>query len=260
MITKIFARNFKGGSWDQDLDQFNLFVGKNGSGKSARSQAATLTIMDYLPSDQDKQPSAIFKTHATGEEMITGVEISGSRFTKKWKAGEDGTVTREISLNGKKIPGKLVDRTLIELGNPRIFDLQSFNKLSEDKQIEFLLALSPPSGDLKKINLDLYDTDEKEKRLRADIRGKRMVIEQLSGEKSALKLPAGTLAEIQTEIKTKTADLEKAQEELKAAELAEQKRQAEIAAKERERVAKEKAETKAKKDREVLEAKAVLNY
>jgi chromosome segregation ATPase len=189
--------------------------------------------------------------------MVVAFETEGGRFARKYKAGEEGTVTQEVSLNGKKLTQKQVERTLIDLGNPRIFDLQSFNKLSEDKQIEFLLALSPPSGDLKKINLALYDAEEKEKRLRADIRGKRMVIEQLSGERSSLKLPAGTLAEIQAEIKSKTADLEKAQEELKVCELEEQKRKDEIAAKERERVAKEKAEAKAKKDKEALEAKAL---
>lgn len=208
MVNKIMARNFKGLSFDQEISQYTLFVGPNGAGKSARSQAATLTIMDYLPSDQDKQPSAIFKTHATGEEMITGIEISGSRFTKKWKSGEEGTITRETFLNGKKIPAKLIDRTLMDLGNPRIFDLRSFNDLSEQKKIEFLLSLSPPSGDLRKIEQEMSEAEEKEKRIRGDIRGKRMIVEQLTGERSALKLPAGTLAEIQEEIKAKTAEVE----------------------------------------------------
>jgi hypothetical protein len=189
--------------------------------------------------------------------MVVAFETTGGRFARKYRAGEDGTITQEISLNGKKIPGKLVDRTLMDLGNPRVFDLHAFNELSEDKQIEFLLALSPPSGDLKAINLALYDADEKEKRLRADIRGKRMVIEQICGEKSTLNLPAGTLAEIQAEIKTKTGDLENAQDELKQAEIEEQKRKDEEVAKERERIARVRAEEKAKKDKEILEAKVL---
>ncbi len=257
MITKILARSFKGLSFDREIGQYTLFVGPNGSGKTAISQAAILTIMDYLPSDQDKQPSAIFKTHATGEEMVVGIEISGSRFIKKYKVTEDGSVSREASSNGKKIPAKLIDRTLIELGNPRIFDLQAFNDLSEQKKIEFLLSLSPPSGDLRKIEQEMIDAEEKEKRIRADIRGKRMIVEQLTGERSALKLPAGTLAEIQAEIKTKTADLEKAGEDLKQAELEEQKRKDEEAAKERERIAKEGAEEKARKEKAALEGKAL---
>lgn len=54
MIKKILAHNFKGLSFEQPLEQYNLFLGPNGTGKSARSQGLTLAIMGYLPSDAKK--------------------------------------------------------------------------------------------------------------------------------------------------------------------------------------------------------------
>jgi chromosome segregation ATPase len=209
-----------------------------------------------LPQDQAKQPSAIYSSHASAPEMIVAFETdSGQRFARKYRVSEDGSVSQSVNLNGKSLNQKQVDRALMDLGNPRIFDLRAFNELSEQKKIEFLLALSPPSADLRKMESEMTETDEQINRLRADIRAKKMVIEQLAEERAGLKLPAGTLAEIQAEIEAKSADHEKAQDELKKAELEEQKRKDEEAAKERERIAREKAEAKARREKEEAEAR-----
>lgn len=244
MIEKIFARNFKGLSFDQEISQYTLFVGPNGVGKSARCQALTIAVLEYLPADQKKQPGAIYAIHATGEEMIVGFETGGSRLTRKYRPTSEGA-SLETSLNGKKLTAKLVTRTLMDLGNPRIFDIREFTELSEQEKINFFLALSPPSGDLRKVNLAMYEADEKEKKLRGAARAKEGIIEQLTAEKAALKLPAGTLAELQEEIKQKSMDLEKARQDLKDAELAEQQRKdaAEAERKRLEDLEKEKEKT-----------------
>lgn len=241
MISKIFARNFKGLDFDQELGPLTLFVGANGVGKSARAHALTLAVLGYLPQDQAKQPGAIYATHGSGQEMIVAFEAKGARFARKYKRGEDGAVSHTCSLDGKAIPQKNIERVLFDLGSPVIFDLRAWMELSEQKKIEFLLELSPPSADLRKINQELLDLDEKEKKLRAELRAKKMVVEQLTGERAAIKLPAGTLAEIQAEIKAKEEDLAQAQEELKRLEI-----------EQREARAKEEAERKA-----VAEAEAV---
>lgn len=268
VISKIIAKDFKGLSFEQEIGQYTIFIGANGAGKSARSQALTIAILGFLPQDQAKQPSTIYATHGIVPEMIVGFENdAGDVLIRKYKSDSEGVVSLYVTLNGKPVTQKTLDRALLSLGNPQIFDLRAFNELSEQKKIEFLLSLSPPSGDLRQIESEVMRADERVNSLRIDIRGKKGTIEQITGERAGLQLPAGTLAEIQAEIKDKEATLEETQKELKDLELAEQKRKDEEKAKEREQRAKEEAEikarnraieaeAKAKKDKENAEAKA----
>uniref|UniRef100_A0A6M3ILP4 Putative ATPase domain containing protein n=1 Tax=viral metagenome TaxID=1070528 RepID=A0A6M3ILP4_9ZZZZ len=228
MIERIFARNFKGMSFDADLGQYNLFLGPNGSGKTGRIQALTLAVKGYLPTDQKKQPGAIFATHGDGKtEMIVAFKSDkGGRFARKYLPGENG-VSCSCSLNGVAVATKQVDRVILDLGDPKIFDLHEFNELSEQKKIDFLLRLSPPGKELGQIDLDLAAAEEKANRLAAEIRGKKLVIEQLTEAKSGIHLPSGSLAEIQKEISTKETELTQAESELKEAEMDRQKQEAE---------------------------------
>ncbi len=227
MIKKIYARNFKGLNFDQEICRFTLLVGPNGSGKSARSQALTLAIMGYLPSDGQKLPSAIFQTHASGPEMIVALENqTGARFARKYRMSPDGSVSQEAGLNGKKLNQKQIERTLADLGPPRVFDLREFNLLSEQKKIELLFSLSPPSEDLGKMTRDLSMAEEKENQARAQLRGKKGSIEDLTMAKAGMNLPAGTLAEVQGEIREKEKQLAQAEEELRRTELEEAEQKA----------------------------------
>ncbi len=249
MINKILARNFKGLSFDQDIDQYNLISGPNGAGKSARSHALQIAILGYLPSDGNKQPSTIYSTHGSKVEMIVGFEVNGDRFGHRFKPNAEGTITHDVSFKGKKLSEKEVPRVLIELGDPQIFDLKAFNDLSGNKKVEFLLERFPPAGDIRQLDENIIKLEEKEKALRADLRGAKSSIERLSMERVGLKLPSGTLAEIQAEIKAKEKDLEDAQEELKCQEIAEKEKEAA-------EKAKIKAEEKAKKEAEAKEKEA----
>ena len=250
MIARIHLRHFKGISADQEIGPYNLFVGRNGAGKSARTQALTIAILGYIPGES-KQPGAIFTTYASGPEMIVAFETDqGQRFARKFRQGEDGEAKQILSLNGKAITQHQLDRALLDMGNPRVFDLRAFTELSEQKKIEALLDLSPPSKDLQRVTQGIAESEERINRLRSDARAKKMVVEQLTGERASLQLPSGTLAEIQAEIAEKQKALMEAQAELTAAQVAEQKRRDEEAAKEREKRAAEEAARREEKARE----------
>lgn len=250
MIQKILARNFKGISFDQEIDQYTLLIGPNGSGKSARAQALQIAILGYLPSDGNKQPSAIYATHGAKVEMIVGFEVNGERFGRRFKPDPDGTIIHDVSFKGKKLSQKEVPRVLIDLGDPQIFDLKSFNELSANKKVEFLLERFPPAGDIRPMDAKILKLEEKEKILRADLRGAKSSIERLSMERVDLRLPSGTLAEIQAEIKAKEKELEEAQEELKRQEIAEKEKEAaEKARLKAEEKARKEAEEKAREEK-----------
>ncbi len=242
MINKIFGRAFKGLDFDQPISKLNLFVGRNGIGKSARSQALQIAILGYLPTDQAKQPGAIHATHASGPEMIAAVEINGHRFSRRYRRAEDGAVSLDVSLDGKRLNQKQTERALIDMGNPQIFDLRAFNDLSGPKKIEYLLSLFPPAGNLRDLEQRIVEKEDRERFLREEVRGKRRVIEQLTGERAALQLPAGTLAELQEKIRVQEGELSGAQEDLKNAEIEEEKRLAEERAKTEAKKAKEREE------------------
>ena len=221
MITKVFATGFKGREIDQELGRYTLFCGPNGSGKSARTQALTLACLGYLPQDQAKLPSVIHATHASAGDMEVGVVVDGKKFSRRYQEGK-----HEAFLDGCKVPQKSVEKVLFELGNPKILDLRAFNDLSDAGKIDYLLALFPPEGDLKTVEKDLGKLDEKEKRLRADLKSARQVVERLTKERSGMELPAGTLAEVKAKIAETEKALAESQDELKEEEAREREQKA----------------------------------
>ena len=74
MITNIIAKEFKGLTFEQPLEQYNLFYGPNGIGKSARTQALALAVMGYNPTDQMKRPSDIIAAHCPGDKFAVGFQ------------------------------------------------------------------------------------------------------------------------------------------------------------------------------------------
>jgi len=213
MIKKIIGRGFKGLDFTEEIDRYNVLVGPNGAGKSARTQALTIGILGYLPSDGFKQPGAILANHGHSE-MKVGFQTNGDRFVRHFQRGKDGGVSQHVTLNGKKLSQKEVERKLIELGNPRIFDLRAFNEMSEAKKIEFILEIFPPTGDLKKLDRELAKIEEREKFVRSEITGRKQIIEQLSKERSEFELPSGSLPEIQRQIKEKETEVSDLQNQI----------------------------------------------
>ena len=240
MITKIFATGFKGREIDQELGRYTLICGPNGSGKSARTQALTLACLGYLPQDQAKLPSVIHTTHASAGDMEVGVVVDGKRFSRRYQEGK-----HEAFLDGNKVPQKSIEKVLFELGNPKVLDLRAFSDLSDAGKIDYLLALFPPDGDLKSVEEGLTALEDKEKKLRADLKSAKQVVERLTKERSVMELPAGTLAEVKAKIEETEKALSESQDELKEEEAKERERKAaDQATKEAEEKAKTEAEQK----------------
>ena len=221
MITKIIAKGFKGLDFEQPLGRYNLLIGPNGAGKSARTQALTLAVLGYLPSDGRKQPGAIFDIHSfRGEGFSVGFETEGGRtFARHYKRDGAGAGLVNVSKDGKKIAQKQIERALIDTGDPKVFDLGEFMGLSDQKKIDTIFSLFPPSGDLSKIDAEIADLVSREPGLRSNIKAASLVIEKLTTEKAALDLPSGTLAEVRAEIKAKETTLEHTRRDLRTAEI-----------------------------------------
>lgn len=238
MLKAILAKGFKGLSFKQPLEQFNLFLGNNGAGKSARSQALTLAIMGYLPSDGKKKPGDIFQIHShNGESFSVGFEIVvdtvSQTFSRTFKNGNG--VSQDVACNKTKLKQTEIEKVLFQLGDPRIFDLKEFVELSDQKKIDLIFSLFPPEKDLGNLDEELEAISEKEKPISQQVKALELTISNLTKAKSDIAIPAGTLAEVQKEIIDKEAVLKEAEKELH-----------EIETKEREEKVKADAEAKAK--------------
>lgn len=248
MLTKILSKDFKGLSFTQDLEQYNLFLGGNGVGKSARSQALTLAIIGYLPSDGRKKPGDIFAIHSdNGKPFSVGFEtnLDGVKqvFSRTFRNG-DG-VSQDVACNKTKLKREQIERVLLELGDPRIFDLKDFIELSEQKKIDLVFSLFPPEKDLGNLEEELEAIAEKEKPANQEIKALELTISNLTKDRSEISIPAGTLAEVRKEITDKETAVAEAMAGLK-----------EIEIKEREEKAKADAEAKAKIEADRVKAKA----
>jgi len=233
MITKVIAKGFKGIDFELPLGKYNLFIGPNGAGKSARTQALVLAVLGYLPSDGKKQPGAIFDIHSSGDEGFSvGFETEGGRtFARHYKRDGAGAVSMTVSKDGKKIAQKQIERALIDTGDPKVFDLGEFMALSDQRKVDAILSLSPPSGDLSKTDEEIETLTSKESGLRSNIKAASLVIERLTTEKAALDLPSGTLAEIRGEIGNREKTLEETRRAIRSIEIEAEKEKARAAAK-----------------------------
>lgn len=242
MISKIIATDFKGLSFDQELGKYNLFLGKNGSGKSARTEALCIAILGYNPRDAQKRTGDIYHTHSAGKEWSVGATIGDQTITRVFSNGSK--VSQDILMGGKKLKGNQVEAALVRAGDPKIFDLSAFMGLSDNKKLEYLFDLFPPEEDVSEIEARLANLGQKESSLSEKQKGAEAIIGRLAKEKADVQL-SGTLAEIQADIKNKEDALSEAENQLN-----------EIKVQEREEAARLKAEEEAKTKEEVAEKKA----
>ena len=220
MITKVMVQGFKGLSFEQPLTQYNLFVGPNGVGKSARTEALTIAVMGYNSRDQKKRPLDIVATHASGDEFVVGFEIEEDdlkqTFSRRFKKTESGGVM-ECYCNKQKQKKDQVAATLLKLGDPKVFDLAAFNALSDAGKIGRLFELFPPAIDVADLEEKIQKAADKESQLAGDLKAIKSTIERLTKERSEIDV-SGTVAEIQADIAAKEKALEEAQGQLKEIE------------------------------------------
>ncbi len=251
MIQKITAHGFKGWSGEQDIGERTLFVGPNGAGKSARSQALQLAVNGYVIGC-GKKNEEILSSFGEGDKLVVGVQIDGTLFERGFVRAASGSVSQGYKVNGAKVNKDYFLKALGEVGSPVILNVADFMDLSDQKKIEALFQLYPPAGDVAAIQGKIDKTKERINALAQKIKTTETAAARIASSKAEIKVPAGTLAEVDAEIAAKEKELAKARNELVEARIAEQKAEDERRAKEeaerkeRERLAKAQDEEKRK--------------
>ncbi|MDF2650538.1 MAG: hypothetical protein K0Q73_6343 [Paenibacillus sp.] len=157
MIKTIRTKNMKGNTLNQELTGRDIFIGRNGAGKSTRLHAVQLAMLGYIPS-KGKTNQETFKL-SSGEEMSAGLSLDSFSFdrlitrteklkgdgSKDIKYGESLTVSPN---KGEKNATQMNARVVSEVGNfPVVFDFQQFLDMSDAKRRDFIYSLSPITND-----------------------------------------------------------------------------------------------------------------
>lgn len=158
MITEIRMENIKGQSATQPLTGKNIFIGRNGSGKTTRIQTLGLAMLGNVPG-RGKTTAETMK-FATGAEMVVGLKADGFEFTRNFtkdvkrnaKTGEMRTSVKEtLSVSpgkGERTATEKKARIVDEIGNfPVMLDFNEFLSLTDTNRRKFIYSLSPISSD-----------------------------------------------------------------------------------------------------------------
>lgn len=220
MITKISGSGFKDGiKFSQELTQHNLLIGPNGSGKSKVSQAYTLASLGYIPGS-GKKPGEIMRDFSNGKKLVVSFVHDGKEFERAFSYTDTGA--KQKLRIAKKTQSK--DAFNLALGGvPKPFDLSTFTELSHKKQIAMIFDLFPPPGNVGLLDEKIEKLTEKRNSLQAELTVSTGTATRLTKSKSDINLPAGTLAETQAELKSVREKYQAARDDLKEAELEEEK-------------------------------------
>lgn len=242
MISKIVAVGFKGLGFAYDLKQRNLVVGPMGSGKSAISDALTLTANGKIPG-VGKTNQAIMDAFASDDKMFVGVGIEEAIFERRFIRNGKGKVTQKFQSGNSLVSKEKFISDFSVAGKPTIVDLSTFLELSDQKKIDKVFELYPPSGDVIGLQDQIETATEALNRLTSDMKSTEGIIKKLTADRAETELPSGTLAEVTQEIERTTEEVKLARKNLSRA----QQREADKNAKEKaEAEAAEKADKEAK--------------
>lgn len=200
VITNIFAKGFKGLTFEQPLYARTLVTGRVGSGKSARALALALLVTGALPGTGiAKNNAEILNAVGSGDTLTVGISVDGKTLERTYKRKNKGSVGCDCRINGESVLKNLFD---VELGNLgiSIVDVAAFLSLSDARQIDELFRLFPPSGDVRKISAGINATKSAISKLESDIKAKEQSAQSLIASMSEMQLPAGSLPEVQAEI------------------------------------------------------------
>ena len=144
MITKINAKGFKALEICQEIEAKTIFIGNQGTGKSARSMALTLAILGYIPGT-DKTNPGILANFSNDEALYVGFEAMTSpknkvAFSRGWIRDK---VTQVFIVDRKKVTKAKFAAAMASAGAPSIFDLAAFNDLSDTKKLPTCLICIP---------------------------------------------------------------------------------------------------------------------
>lgn len=158
MIRAIEFQNLKGQTGLQNLTGKDIFIGRNGAGKTTRIQSLGIAMLGYVPG-QKKTPADTFKL-ATGECMMVGLQTDNFQFTRSFTRNEKrnnttGAVTVSIKESlavspgqGEKTDTDKKTRVTSEIGDfPVMMDFTEFLNLSDTARRDFVYSLSPITSD-----------------------------------------------------------------------------------------------------------------
>lgn len=259
MITMVTAKGFKGCDFAQALSKRTLFVGSNGAGKSARSQALQLAVNGGVIG-AGKTNDDILSTFGEGDKLVVGVEIDGKYlFERGFVRGSSGSVSQGYKAGGVKVSKDYFMKALGELGAPVVLNVADFMALSDQKKIEALFQLYPPAGDISTVQGNIDTAKEKINSLVVKVKTSEQAAARIASSKSQIQIPAGTIAEVDAQITSLETQLKEAQENLTQIRMEEQKAADALKAKEeadrkeKERIeAEEKAKVSAVSDEAIL--------
>lgn len=260
MITHIRTVGFKGFDLDEDIPQKVIYTGKNKSGKSTRAGAIAIALYGYIPfSTAGKRPGDILDSFGDGKSLVSVVKIGGKEFGRKFSRNEKGVVSMVMQHEGKRTSKENFAVLLSKSGGPKIADVAAFMDQSETKKIDDLFDLFP--------NPELATIDNEIENAKADVShwkdkkaGAEATIQRLTKSKESYQLPAGNIAEIQSEINSTETKIVELEEQIKQAEIeeAEIKAEEEGKRKEKERAKKEDEERLKQTEVEPLKSNADL--
>ncbi len=215
MITRIFAQGFKGLDFDQSLALRTLIMGRVGSGKSSRSLALALLVTGSLPGTGiAKSNSDILNAVGNGDSLTVGVEFDdGVTLERSYKRKKNGAVGCEYRNAGESVPKNLFELELDRRG-VSIADVSAFLALSDAKKVDELFRLFPPAGDVRGLGAAITRAKERISELESAIKGKEQSCQGIALSIAELKLPAGTLPEVQAEIARAEREYQEARDDM----------------------------------------------
>ena len=262
-ITRFTATSFKGWTGDQELTERTLFIGPNGAGKSARSQALQLAVNGGVIV-AGKTNDDILSTFGEGDKLIVGVEIDGKYlFERGYVRKSDGSVSQGYKVNGAKASKEFFMKSLGESGAPVVLNVADFMTLSDQKKIEALFALYPPTGDVSSVQGKIDEAKTRINALTQKVKTSEQAAARIAASKMQIQVPAGTLAEIDAEIAKLERDLSTARNNLTEIKIDEQKAESERKAKEdaaRKEKEMERIEAKGKERQEIMRQVDAIYY
>ncbi len=215
MITRIYARGFKGMDFDQSLALRTVITGRIGSGKSSRALALALLVTGSLPGTGiAKSNSDILNAVGNGDSLTVGLEFDdGVTLERSYKRKKNGAVGCEYRNAGESVPKNLFELELDRRG-ASIADVSAFLALSDAKKVDELFRLFPPAGDVRGLGAAITRAKERISELESAIKGKEQSCRSITKSLASLNLPSGSLPEVQAAIVRTEREYQTARDEL----------------------------------------------
>lgn len=151
-IQAITMQNLKGTTAKQPLTGKDIFIGRNGSGKTTRLQALQMSMLGYVPGN-GKRALDNYKFSSDDNVMSVGLELEGFKFTRTFerttkltKGIPNVTISESITVSparGERTETDRKARVSAEVGNfPVMLDFNEFLTLSDAKRRDFIYGLS----------------------------------------------------------------------------------------------------------------------